>query len=215
MEILYTMLICQYCSKECKNSNSHKNHESRCPKNADRTYVNGKLGKKGRNHWMKAKDDGIPYLISDETRAKFRKSSAGRVHTEETKRKLSEIRKKFIEENPDKVPYLLNHSSNISYPEQYFMECFKDIKENIEFQYKIFRYSLDFANPKEKLYLEIDGDQHYLDKRIVEHDIRRTQKLKDAGWSGVRLRWSEFKKLNEDQKKEKILEIRFVMKWLS
>ena len=52
--------------------------------------------------------------------------STNRKHTEETKNKLSEIRKKYLLENPDKVPYLLNHSSKESYPEKYFTEVFKN-----------------------------------------------------------------------------------------
>lgn len=39
------MYICQYCGKECKNLNSLKNHERCCPKNPNRNYKNGMLGK--------------------------------------------------------------------------------------------------------------------------------------------------------------------------
>ena len=34
--------------------------------------------------------------------------------------------KKYLMENPDKVPYLLNHSSKESYPEKYFTEDILD-----------------------------------------------------------------------------------------
>ena len=44
------MLICVYCEKECKNANSHRNHERRCISNVDRiVYVNGMLGKPSWN----------------------------------------------------------------------------------------------------------------------------------------------------------------------
>ena len=43
---------------------------------------------------------------------------------EEDKKRISEQRKKYLSEHPDKVPYLLNHSSNISYPERYFKIVF-------------------------------------------------------------------------------------------
>jgi hypothetical protein len=33
------MLICKFCSKECKNDNSHRNHERLCRSNPDRNYV--------------------------------------------------------------------------------------------------------------------------------------------------------------------------------
>lgn len=102
----------------------------------------------------------------------------------------------------------------MSYPEQYFIECFGGFS-NCYFQYPVFRYHVDFANPKEKLYLEIDGDQHYLDKKMVEHDKRRTQKLSELGWSGMRIRWSEFQRLSDDEKRSKVEYIGSVMKWLS
>lgn len=44
------MLICVYCDKECKNANSHRNHERRCISNVDRIeYVNGMSGKPSWN----------------------------------------------------------------------------------------------------------------------------------------------------------------------
>jgi len=34
--------------------------------------------------------------------------------------------KKYFKEHPDRVPYVLNHSSKESYPEQYFRIAFKN-----------------------------------------------------------------------------------------
>ena len=209
------MLNCKYCNKECKNSNSLKNHECRCKLNLNREYTNGMLGKKGNNQYSKAKELGLPIpKMSLESRKRISESSKKRKHSEETKKKLSEIRKKFLEENPDKVPYLLNHTSKISYPEQYFLNCFSNIQENFEFQHHVFRYKLDFANPAEKIYFEVDGEQHYVDKRIVEHDIKRTKKLEELGWKGIRIRWSHFQKLSDLEKEENVLRIQKEMKWL-
>lgn len=147
-----------------------------------------------------------------ETISKNTKGRTGRKHTEETKKKLSDVRIKYLEENPEKVPYLLNHSSKISYPEQYFLDCFSKFC-NVDFQYPINRYKVDFVNIKEKLYLEIDGEQHYCDKRIVEHDKKRTKRLLELGWEGIRIRWSEFKKLSEEEKIKKVNYICKKMKW--
>ena len=47
-------------------------------------------------------------------------------HSDATKAKISAHRKMFLAENPDKVPYLLNHSSKNSYPEEYFAEVFSN-----------------------------------------------------------------------------------------
>jgi len=56
-----------------------------------------------------------------------RKNSPARKHSQETKEKISEIRKAFLKENPDKVPYRLNHSSRESYPEKIFREAYASV----------------------------------------------------------------------------------------
>ena len=38
------MFICKYCEKECKNNNSLKNHETRCPSNVNRNYKSFTIG---------------------------------------------------------------------------------------------------------------------------------------------------------------------------
>lgn len=60
------MYKCVYCGKEC-NKRSHKNHELRCPKNLNRVYKNGMLGKKGSNQYIKSKELGIEPPVYDTT----------------------------------------------------------------------------------------------------------------------------------------------------
>lgn len=55
---------------------------------------------------------------------------------------------------------------------------------------------MDFAFEEDKIDIEIDGDQHFLDDRIVEHDIKRNTILSELGWTIYRIKWSEFKKLD-------------------
>ncbi len=129
----------------------------------------------------------------------------GRPQSDQAKLKLSNFRKKFITENPDKVPYLSNHSSRESYPEKYWSEC---LGSNVPREFKVLRYSLDFANPKTKRYLEIDGEQHYVDQRIVDHDANRTRVLVDLGWTGMRIRWKDFCKLEQKDKEARVEEAR-------
>lgn len=56
-------MICQYCGKECKNSNSLKNHERLCKLNPNReisnwvNYNNDKNAKHS-NRYIKAKEEG-------------------------------------------------------------------------------------------------------------------------------------------------------------
>lgn len=132
------------------------------------------------------------------------KKSKGRKHSEETKKKLSLIRKKWISENPDKSPYILSHKSRgETYPEKYFREWME--KENIPFQqeYKFKLYSFDFL-VNERVDLEIDGGQHRNDKRIIKHDIKRDTKSQEAGFVVYRIMWSDYQRLT-DEEKEKFL----------
>ena len=48
----------------------------------------------------------------------------GKHLSEERKNKTSTSMKKFFKEHPDRVPYVLNHSSKESYPEKYFKAAF-------------------------------------------------------------------------------------------
>lgn len=128
--------------------------------------------------------------------------------TEEEKERISKSRINYLKKNPDKVPYLVNHHyKKVSYAERYFYYILK--KSGVEFirEYRIYLYSLDFASIKNKIDLEIDGEQHYLDKRIVESDKRRNKYLTDRGWKIIRIRWSEYQKMSFEQRKMKVEEI--------
>lgn len=123
-------------------------------------------------------------------------------HTDETKSKLSEIRKKYLLENPDKVPYLLNHySKGPSYPEKYFDEILSKSGLIYEKYYRIGLYELDFAFLDKKIDLEIDGSQHILDNRILESDLRRDDYMKINGWKVIRINWKDYLKLDMEKRK--------------
>lgn len=117
----------------------------------------------------------------------------------ETKNKISKSRIKYLTDNPSQVPYILNHySKGDSYPEKYFEECLREspyVKK-----YRVGLYELDFADVLNKIDLEIDGDQHFLDSRIVDHDIKRNNDLIMKGWKIIRIKWSDFQKLSRNEK---------------
>jgi very-short-patch-repair endonuclease len=122
-------------------------------------------------------------------------------HSEETKVKISQIRKNHLAAHPDQIPYVLNHKSKgASYPETYFKECLKI--SNYIAEYRVGLYSLDFADLSNMVDFEVDGCQHRLDPRIVEHDTKRNNNLIALGWKVIRLNWSEFKKLKDLEKFE-------------
>lgn len=156
------------------------------------------------------RDKGFIHLErTPEQQKVFRKVKAkGRKHTEETKKKLSEIRKKWIAENPDKSPYLMSHKSRgETYPEKYFREWME--KESIPFQqeYRFKLYAFDFL-VNERVDLEIDGDQHKNDKRIIKHDIKRDAKSQKAGFIVYRIMWSDYQKLSQEEKKNFLYDLK-------
>lgn len=171
--------------------------------------------KKGGNQYTKAKELGLPKPeLSEETRKKIGDANKSRCISDETRKKISEARIKFLRENPDKVPYKLNHySKGRSYAEDYWKTVLdSNDMEYIE-QYQFDSYTLDFAFPDKKIDLEIDGDQHYLDERIVASDKRRNAYLSEHGWKTIRVKWSDFQKLTN--KKEFIDSIlKEITNWL-
>lgn len=133
----------------------------------------------------------------------------GKKLSEGHKHKIGCSVKRYLTEHPDQVPYLLNHSSKgPSYPELYFKGLFKKEQIDLSFMFRFLSYTLDFCDPIQKIDVEIDGEQHYVDKRIVLHDIKRNQCLIDHGWRIYRIRWSLYKKLSYEEKKIEIQKLK-------
>ncbi len=124
---------------------------------------------------------------------KIRLASLNRKHTEKTKKKLSKNKIKFLQEHPDKVPYLLNHSSKRSYPEIVFENALKEsglIGWIAKYRAGIYEY--DFAFPKLKIDIEIDGATHLTEKvKII--DKRRDIWSKEQGWKVIRFTTKEIR----------------------
>ena len=209
-------LICQFCGKECKNRDSLCNHERLCKQNPNRQTNVGfdKFNADRRAGKVNSWNAGL----TAETDERVRKQSnairlyyethngswTGRTHTEEEKLKIGASVKAFLVEHPDMVPYVRNHSSAESYPEKYFKKLFASEGLNLIYHYRINTYELDFCDLAKKLDIEIDGEQHYLDPRIIKSDKKRTEYLENLGWTVLRIRWSEFKKYSETERTQLI-----------
>lgn len=211
-------LFCKYCKKEFKSRNSLCNHERLCSENPNRQIQSKfipfcSVGHPSWNKGLTKETDSRVKEFSEALREKYKTgeltpSFKGRTHTQETKELISRKMKDYLSMNPDKVPYVINHSSRTSYPEMYFIELFK--KENIDltYHYRISKYELDFCNVAKKIDIEIDGDQHYLDKRIKISDSERDKYLISNGWVVFRIRWSEYQKSTFEERHRIIEEIR-------
>ena len=194
--------ICIYCGKICKNDNSLRNHERLCKENPDRQilvsnfikwneYRAGKHLQKASNQYIKAKETGDIYSISDETRKRISDAAKGRVHTKEQKEHLSKKMKDVAKDNPNysfsKNKYfkkeIINGFRMDSSWESIFAnylnqnnikwikskKSFKYIFENEEHSYYPDFYLEDFD-----LYVEIKGQETERDKakyKVVENLI--------------------------------------------
>lgn len=211
------MYICKYCGKQCKNKNSLAQHERLCKENPNRqisSFVayNKECTDGKRDIWNKGLTKDTDSRLKQQSITLSNRYSSndlvpsfkGKCHSEETKQKMSMKRKQYLLDNPEKVPYKLNRHSKQSYPEKYFREVFDndDLLKTAISEYRVKLYSLDFAFPDIKFYIEIDGEQHYVDLRIVEHDKKRNLELEQIGWKSIRIRWSEYNKKSLEEKQE-------------
>ena len=169
-------LFCCYCNKQCKNLNSLKQHEIRCPKNSERDkLLIDNLSNRGWSKGLtKETDNRVNKNV--ESRKNFYKkyggSFKGKHHSEETKKKIS---KSMLE---------YNHSSNKRYSHGkggyydniYFMSTWelayylylKDCGENIERCKLRFKYTY---NNKEHYYTP----DFIVNGKIVEIKGRETE----------------------------------------
>lgn len=93
---------------------------------------------------------------------------------------------------------MLNHySKGRSYPEKYWFDVLTTVGIKFEEQKRMGRFKIDFVIGS--IALEIDGEQHYTDPRIKKSNLRRDQELANKGLETIRVRWSSYKKLTEEQ----------------
>jgi very-short-patch-repair endonuclease len=134
------------------------------------------------------------YTFPIETIEKLRKTSTGKKHSEETKKKISDHRIKWLTEHPDKVPYLINHSSKKSFPEEVFENALKSAGiEGWKYKYRHGIYEYDFAFPELKIDVEVDGGTHKTEK-VKKIDERRDRFSNQAGWKVLRFEAERVKK---------------------
>lgn len=101
--------------------------------------------------------------------------------------KISKSNRDFLQENPHMNPYIRNHSSKKSYPEEVFENLLYN--NNIlgwKYNFRYGSYLYDFAFPDIKLDVEIDGSQHK-SERGLKHDKIRDEYSVSHGWKVFRI----------------------------
>lgn len=113
--------------------------------------------------------------------------------TNEQKTHLSNLRKKFLSENPDKHPWrssTKNKSTPCENVKQYltnkqvsFIEEYKPLNERF--------FSIDIAFPNLKIGIEINGNQHYnLDGTLARYYQERHDLIESAGWKLLEIHYT-------------------------
>lgn len=120
----------------------------------------------------------------------------GKTHSKESKEKMSKAHKKLWKQG-DSI-FATAREKRKSYPEEYFASIFKEYIRN----YHVDRYFLDFAWPDKKIYIEVDGEQHYTESGL-NHDKERTKILEKLGWKCIsRIRWKNYINLSFEEKEK-------------
>ena len=126
-------------------------------------------------------------------------------HSEETKKKLSEYRKKFLQNNPDKHPWR-SHNKFKSIPCEKIKEWLKSknidfIHEYNDLKIKDKHYSLDIAFPDKMIAIEINGNQHYNSNgTLKEYYQKRHDTIQSNGWTLIELHYSVAFHINDFEK---------------
>ncbi len=205
---------CKYCEKECKNLNSLRQHEIRCHKNPERISVSNTWKESMKNFDRKTlnpsseqtcKFCGRKKIITkggntrhealcEKNPNKVDNSWVGRKHSEESKKRISDGAKKAHDEGRGHT--WKNRYLNPSYAEKWLYGVLDS--NNIVYvkEKSFFGFFLDVALDGNKC-IEIDGEQHYDEKRFpeqIEKDKRKEKLLFENGWKLLRLRWSHVKK---------------------
>lgn len=160
---------CKYCNRIFNSGNALGGHTINCKLNPNK------------------------YICSDEHRKRLSISLKGKGHpqTEESKLKISRGMKKAIKEGRA-FGWKNHHMLKNSYAEDFFIKVIHNEFDNKNYikEYRIGKYSIDFAWPDLNLAIEIDGSQHEYPER-KRSDKLKDQFLKENGWKVLRIKWKD------------------------
>jgi very-short-patch-repair endonuclease len=200
------MFECKICGRDLFNPGGLGQHIPKCERlslikdDVIKLYVNDCYSVRDLRKKFKLQSNDIKIILGDKIRSLSESNKLAHKkypekfkHSDETKKKLREIRLDFMKSNPEKTAWRL---SNVSYPEKLCIEYIEknglDKKYSIVREYSVFPYFIDFAFLNEMVAVEIDGSQHLLPER-KERDNKKDKLLNDLGWLVVRISEKEIK----------------------
>jgi hypothetical protein len=185
---------CSFCCKICKNPNSLRNHERLCkfnpsytpPKPKTEAWKNAIKNRNHSNGAKKAKELGVPYIVSEETRRKtseFMKRRNATDWTPEKRVRHSTIMRNAVMNNPDSYSKnnVVGRVKNIEYKGQLLKGAWEVIVAkaldgeqikwtnditpfNYFFEGKWHLYFPDFYLPDYDVYIEVKGYERERDR---------------------------------------------------
>lgn len=117
-----------------------------------------------------------------------------KVVSPETKKKISEIKKKWLKENPDKHPWKKSNKFKSvpcekakNYLTEKGISFIEEFSPNVDNTF----YSIDIAFPDKMIGVEINGNQHYeRNGRLKSYYQKRRNILEGAGWKMYDIHYS-------------------------
>lgn len=190
---------CKHCGKECKNTNSLRNHERLCSKNPSKQDSSFKFFREQLKNGDKVTWNKGLTKLTNSSIAECAAKLSGKTYTNrklpsaELKIRISESMKKAHADGRAHNIGSSRWNNEPSYPEKFFAKVIANEFEDKDFvqEYPFGRYSLDFAWVHLKKVIEIDGDQHERFEKQKTSDARKDKALVDAGWQVLRVKWRE------------------------
>ena len=131
--------------------------------------------------------------VSDAAKLFHKLNPKIRKHTPESKEKIRAARLRYMKENPNNTAWRKRNEP--SYPEKIFINLCVDMGlpnlYDIEREYPVYPFYVDFAFINAKVAFEIDGSHHWLKDDVIANDKRKESLLQSLGWRIMRI--PEFK----------------------